>query len=112
MRCSARSLPSRGSALVALLALLLLLGCRGGDAAHRPRLVVLYAACSLARDQLSPYDPSRRFTPNLRRFAERGLVFRRHVTEAEQSGITYASLFTGCQADCHGVYRPPVAPNG
>jgi arylsulfatase A-like enzyme len=112
MRCSARSLPIRGSALVALLALTFL-GCRAPDATQRrPRLVVLYAACSLARDHLSPYDPSRRFTPNLRRFAERGLVFRRHMTEAEQSGIAYASLFTGCQADCHGVYRHPVALNG
>jgi arylsulfatase A-like enzyme len=69
-------------------------------------------ACTLARDQLSPYEPARRFTPNLQRFAEGGLVFRRHVTEAEQSGITYASLFTGCQADCHGVYRHPSVLNG
>ena len=112
MRCSARSLLLGGCGFAVLLALLALSGCRGREAARRPRLVVLYAACSLARDQLSPYAPERRFTPNLQRFAEGGLVFRRHVTEAEQSGITYASLFTGCQADCHGVYRHPSVLNG
>jgi arylsulfatase A-like enzyme len=103
----------RGAALAALLALGAGSAACARDAAPRhPRLVVLYAACSLARDQLSPWAPELRFTPNLQRFAEGGLVFRRHVTEAEQSGITYASLFTGCQADCHGVYRHPTVMNG
>jgi arylsulfatase A-like enzyme len=112
MRRSALGLLPGRCALAVLLAQLALPACGGRDAPQRPRLVVLYAACTLAREQLSPYEPARRFTPNLQRFAEGGRVFRRHVTEAEQSGITYASLFTGCQADCHGIYRHPSALNG
>jgi arylsulfatase A-like enzyme len=108
---SPRRIRLRGAALAGLLALAA--ACARDEAPRRPpRLVVLYAACTLARDQLSPWAPEVRFTPNLQRFAEGGLVFRRHVTEAEQSGITYASLFTGCQADCHGVYRHPSVLNG
>jgi arylsulfatase A-like enzyme len=101
-----RRLAGACGALVGLLSLVVL-GCGASDVPLRPRLVVLYTACTLARDFLSPYSPARRFTPNFQRFADASLVFDRHVTEAEQSGIAYASLFSGCQADCHGVYRHP-----
>jgi arylsulfatase A-like enzyme len=72
------------------------------------RLVVLYATCSLSRDAIEPYDPAVATTPNLAAFAKEARVMERHVTEEGQSGIAYASLFSGCQADRHGAFRHPV----
>jgi arylsulfatase A-like enzyme len=83
------------------------LGCTPPRDAQRPRLVVLYTTCTLRKDFLDPYAPERRLTPNLARFARESVVFERHVSEAEQSGIAFASIFCGCQADVHGVYRHP-----
>ncbi len=103
-----------GRALPApLLALLLCLGGCVGCAPEppRPRLVLLYATCTLNADFLSPYNAAIDFTPNLKRFADEGVVFERHNTEAGQSGIAFASLFSGTQADRHQVYRHPVAIN-
>ena len=99
---------SRIAAAILLLASLLTPGC-GGDAVHAspPRLVLLYAPCTVNRALLSPYDASIPFTPHLDRFAGESLVFERHVTEAGQSGIAYASIFTGGQATLHGVYAHP-----
>src|SRR4029077_10220328 len=34
-------------------------------------------------------------------------VFENHYTEADQSGIAYAALFSGSQADHHGIYPHP-----
>jgi len=72
-----------------------------------PRLVVLFAPCTVNRGLLAPYDEAIRFTPNLDAFAAESLVFDRHVTESGQSGIAYASIFTGGQATRHGVYAHP-----
>jgi len=85
--CSPRSEPSTGKA---------------------PRLTILYATCSLNRTYLSPYDPTVHTTPNLARLAERGVVFERHQTESGQSGTSFASIFTGLQADGHGIYHHPT----
>jgi arylsulfatase A-like enzyme len=46
-------------------------------------------------------------TPAVDRFAAESAVFDRHITEAGQSGIAYASIFSGLQADGHGVYDHP-----
>lgn len=73
-----------------------------------PRLVVLYATCTLNREFLAPYAPDVGFTPAIERFAGEGAVFRRHQTEAGQSGTAFASIFTGLQADGHGVFRHPT----
>ncbi len=103
-----------GPARAALVAVALLAVACGPAEAPRPRLVVLYAPCSVNRDFLGPYGddgPGRDLTPALDRFAEQAVVFERHVTESGQSGISYASLFTGAQADVHGVYRHPRAPS-
>jgi arylsulfatase A-like enzyme len=72
-----------------------------------PRLVILYATCSLGRSFLEPYDSTVSYTPNLQTLASRGTVFERHQTESGQSGISYASIFTGLQAADHGVYSHP-----
>lgn len=103
-----RPVPSRPAALLSACVLALSVAC--GDAppsASPPRLVLLFAPCSVGKAHLAPYDESVFFTPHLRAFAERSVVFRRHQTEAGQSGPAYASLFSGGQADHHGVYRNP-----
>ncbi len=102
--------PPRSARVLALFAPLLALvaSCSSDDGRKPPRLVVLYASCSLNKDYLAPYDSSVRFTPNFARFAEEAVVFERHVTEAGQSGISFASLFSGVQAYSHGAYRHPV----
>jgi arylsulfatase A-like enzyme len=83
-------------------------GCSAGKSGPAaPRLVVLYATCTLSRHYLGPFNPEVSFTPALDAFAEEGTVFSRHQTESGQSGVAYASLLSGTQADRHGVYRHP-----
>ena len=87
-------------------------GCAEGPGTSRPerpapRLVLLYATCTLNKDFLSPYREEVRFTPHVQAFADEGVLFRRHVTEAGVSGIAYASLLAGAQADRHGAYNHP-----
>lgn len=79
-----------------------------GASAGPPRLVLLYAPCTVSKDYLSPYNPSVPYTPHLQAFARESVVFDRHQTEAGQSGIAYASIFSGAQADRHGAFRHPV----
>jgi arylsulfatase A-like enzyme len=74
----------------------------------QPRLVILYATCSVNKDYLSPYNAAVSFTPNIKTFAKASMVFTKHITEAGQSGPAYASIFTGTQVDKHGVYRHPT----
>lgn len=78
-----------------------------------PRLVVLYATCTLERSFLGPYGADPSLTPAISAFARRGTVFPRHMTESGQSGTAFAALFTGLHADGHGVYRhpTPLAPS-
>ena len=61
--------------------------CAAREEPSGPRLVVLYAACTVNRDFLSPYAPAVRYTPNIQAFADGSLVFRPHVGEAGQSRI-------------------------
>ncbi len=82
--------------------------CSQEASATPPRLVVLYSTCTLSTDFLSPYAPDVRYTPNLQRFADGGVVFRRHVSEAGQSGVAFASIYTGTQADRHGIFHHPM----
>ncbi len=93
-------------AALATVALLVSSACRREPAP--PRLVLLYAPCTVNRDALAPYGAGVRYTPNLAAFARESVVFQRHQTETDQSGPAYASLFAGAQADRHGVYRHPA----
>jgi arylsulfatase A-like enzyme len=78
-----------------------------------PRLVLLYATCTVNHRFLSPYAPAVRYTPHLAEFAHDAIVFARHHTESGQSGVSFASLFSGVQADGHGVYTiPQRLPDG
>lgn len=101
--------PAPRAALAILLAVLAAPGCaRPREAGPRPpRLVVLYAPCTVARDYLGPYNPAVPYTPALSAFAREATVFLRHQTEVDQSGAAYASIFSGTQADRHGIYRHP-----
>jgi arylsulfatase A-like enzyme len=95
-----------------LLAALLPVACAPGStepARTPPRLVVLYAPCTVNREYLAPYAPDVTYTPHLAAFAEEAAVFHAHRTEAGLSGIAYASLFSGSQAPVHGVYTHPSA---
>ncbi|HEY7514364.1 MAG TPA: sulfatase-like hydrolase/transferase, partial [Vicinamibacteria bacterium] len=93
--------------LAALLAALLALTvCRASP--PRPRLVLLYATCTLNRSLVAPYGDGVRYTPNLAAFARESVVFRRHQTETDQSGPAFASLLSGAQVDRHRVFRHPA----
>jgi len=69
---------------------------------------MLNVFCTLGKDMLEPHDKSVEFTPNLKRFAEQGVVFERHVTEAGQSGVAFASILSGEHAMRHLVYSHPT----
>lgn len=96
------------AAILAVTALAAAAACRKPTSPAGPRLVVLYATCTLNKDYLSPYSPGVAFTPNLGRFRREAVTFRRHQTESGQSGTAFASIFTGSQADHHGVFRHPA----
>jgi arylsulfatase A-like enzyme len=70
--------------------------------------VILYATCTVNKDFLAPYDEAVPYTPFLREFAKQALVFPRHQTESGQSGVAFASIFSGAQATVHGIYRHPT----
>jgi len=93
----------------------LLLGCSGSKptdppTANRsqPRLVLLYMTCTLNKSFLSPYNPKVQFTPNLENFGSESVVFGKHRTEAGLSGVAFASIYTGSQAQSHGVFTHPA----
>lgn len=73
-----------------------------------PRLVLLYAPCTVNADFLSPYGASPSVTPRLDAFSREAVIFERHMTESGQSGPAYASIFTGVHADRHGVFLHPT----
>jgi len=73
-----------------------------------PRLALLYATCTLSRHYISPYNAAVTYTPHLSAFAAEATVFARHQTESGQSGVAFASILTGTQADRHGVYSHPA----
>jgi len=101
---------SRFLTLCLALYAVLLAGCGGAaDRSERPqpRLVMLYTTCTLNRDFIGPYAEGVSYTPNLDAFAKESLVFDRHQTEAGQSGISFASIFSGTQVDKHLIFHHP-----
>ena len=81
--------------------------CGGGSGGSQPRLVLLYAACTVNKDYLQPYDAEVDYTPNFQAFAAEGATFEKHISEAGQSGIAFASIFSGCQSYIHKAYNHP-----
>jgi len=96
-----------GLVLAVAVMLIVLLGCSRTAQRKQPRLVLLYATCTVNSDYLEPYNSEVDYTPNLADFASSSVVFQRHMSEAGQSGIAYASLVSGQQAYQHGVYYHP-----
>ena len=80
---------------------------KGGSGGKQPRLVLLYAPCTVNKNFLAPYNSAVDYTPNLNNFQSKSLVFERHHTESGQSGIAFASLFSGTQATSHKVFSHP-----
>lgn len=105
---SRQTLPRRKPSPPALLLICLALCEACAAEPSQPRLVLLYAPCTVNKDYLAPYNQSIPFTPHLAAFAKQSVVFRRHQTEAGQSGPAYASIFSGSQADHHQVYTLPT----
>jgi arylsulfatase A-like enzyme len=73
-----------------------------------PRLVILYAPCTVNAGYLAPYRRDVFFTPALAEFGRESVVFQKHQTESDQSGTAYASILSGRQAPEHGVFSHPV----
>ena len=73
----------------------------------RPGIVILYATCTLNASYLDVYGEDLGITPNIAAFASEGAVLTRHRTEAGNSGMAFAALFTGQHADGHGIFRHP-----
>lgn len=73
----------------------------------QPKLVLLFATCSVNKSYLSPYNGDVDYTPNIGRFASGSSVFTKHQTEAGLSGIAFASILSGNQADKHGIFDHP-----
>ena len=99
--------------IVLSLACISLIGCSKiiqfvTGAPKPPRLVVLYATCTVNKNYLSPYNPNVTFTPHIERFSQQSQVFTKHRTEAGLSGIAFASIFTGNQAPQHGIFAQPT----
>lgn len=98
-----------GSAVIwKLFVCILALSLQTGCSKPKPRLVMLNVFCTLGKDFLEPYNESIEYTPNLKRFAEQGVVFERHVTETGQSGVSFASILSGEHAMRHLVYSHPT----
>jgi hypothetical protein len=93
---------ARGIALLAIF----LCAC-SAELPPAPRLVVLYATCTVNKNFLSPYNEEVGFTPNFARFGRDAAVFSSHQTEAGISGPAFASIYAGVQADRHGVFKHP-----
>ncbi len=72
-----------------------------------PRLVLLYVPCTVNKQCLAPFNPAVGYTPNIQQFAAEAAVFPNCQVEAGVTGISYASLFSGVQADQHGIFSQP-----
>jgi arylsulfatase A-like enzyme len=102
-------------ALVAIGALLALFGC--GDrsdrlplaeriaALDRPNIVLLLVD-TLRPDWLEPYGDERGLSPELERWASRGIVFERVLAQSSWTKVSMASLFTSLWPRSHGVEQP------
>lgn len=72
-----------------------------------PRLAVVYVPCTVNASRLAPYTEEAFYTPHLKSFAAQAKVFERHQAEAGQSGIAYAAILSGTQADKHQIFAHP-----
>jgi choline-sulfatase len=98
-----RSLSLLGLALAAVGGLLMLSPARAASPAPN---VILILVDALRADKLGPYGyTARPTTPNLTRFASRGVVFENTISQAAWTVPSVASLFTGVDPQAHRVLR-------
>lgn len=98
-----RSFSLLGLALAAVASLLMLSPAQAGAA---PPNVILILVDAMRADKLGPYGyTARNTTPNLNRFASRGVVFENTISQAGWTVPSVASLFTGVDPQAHRVLR-------
>jgi arylsulfatase A-like enzyme len=110
---AARRTGGRALALLALLPLLLVLGACERPAKpdellaklariERPH-IVLIVVDTLRPDRISPYGFDAGISPELGRWAERGVVFERVLAQSSWTKVSMASLLTSLWPRSHGV---------
>jgi arylsulfatase A-like enzyme len=101
--------------LAAFVALALLSGCEEPTPAtelraslakiERPN-IVLVVVDTLRADWTTPYGDARDTSPELQRWAERGIVFERARSQSSWTKVSMASLLTSLWPRSHGVRGP------
>jgi arylsulfatase A-like enzyme len=74
-----------------------------GDAARKPRGVILIQADTLRRDHLEAYGYSRPTAPTIARLAKEGALFRNYTVQATWTKVSTPSLMTSLYPTSHGV---------
>jgi arylsulfatase A-like enzyme len=74
-----------------------------GDAARRPRGVILIQADTLRRDHLDAYGYSRQTAPVVARLAKDGALFRNYTVQATWTKVSTPTLMTSLYPMSHGV---------
>jgi arylsulfatase A-like enzyme len=85
-------------------------GPRTRDAVERPNLVMV-VACTLRRDQLTPYGGLPHASPFLQEVAERGVRFSSAVDAAPWTKAASTALMTGHHPVQVGMIEPDGGPN-
>jgi choline-sulfatase len=107
--------PGRGPQRALLLCVLLALACERAVspaqiperllANGRPNLVLIVVD-TLRADDTTPYGSAHPTTPELSRWARRGVVFERVLAQSSWTKISMASLFTSLWPRSHGLHEP------
>ncbi len=74
-------------------------------AIDRPN-VVLLVVDTLRADRLEPYGETRKVSPEIARWASRGIVFERALAQSSWTKVSMASLVTSLWPRSHGVREP------
>jgi arylsulfatase A-like enzyme len=71
-----------------------------------PRAIVFITFDCLRPDHLGCYGYKEVDTPNIDKIASDGVVFRQAISQAPNTWVSHASIFTGCNPYKHGVRNP------
>ena len=78
---------------------------QGGRQGSPPNIVIITLDC-VRPDFLGCYGCRTVRTPHLDRMAARGLVFDQAVSQAPNTWVSHAGIFTGCYPPVHGLRSP------
>ena len=103
-----RHIFNRGSGEVVIGAIVVLLAaasiaCQGPASTPNPVDVLIITIDTLRADSLEPYGAIDTLTPNIARFAEKGVVYESATTPITVTRPAHSSIFTGLYPDQHGV---------